>query len=326
MILVTGATGFLGHSLIPKLLDAGEAVRVLVRPTSDIAFLEAYDVEVAYTDDISNQEAALAAAQGCRAIVHAAGHFRFWGDYESFAGTNVEGTRALLEAARQVGVERFIHISTVAVIGEPIPGKMIDENYPCDPIDNYQRSKVEAERLVHQYCARFQLPAIILRPGAFYGPWGSYAANRLFFAEPLKGWRIKVNGGRHVTFPVFVPDVATAIVLALAKGRVGHTYNIADRSISHQEFYDMVSDAANISRWRLNVPSHFVILLARMWTWLSTYTHREPFYPINMAHYVFADWVVTSEKARRELGFVPTPIEEGIQATVDWYKNVELKR
>ncbi|MCB0015342.1 MAG: NAD-dependent epimerase/dehydratase family protein [Anaerolineales bacterium] len=326
MILVTGATGFLGHSLIPQLIATGEPVRVLVRPSSDIDFLQGYDIEVAYADDIADCEAALAAAQGCRAIIHAAGLFRFWGDYDSFAATNVAGTRALLEAARQVGADRFIYISTVAVIGEPRPGVVIDECYACEPQDPYQQSKLEAEKLVRHYGREYQLPAIILRPGAFYGPWGHYAFNRLFFAEPLRGWRIMVNKGRHITFPVYVPDVARAIVQALAQGRPGETYNISDTAITHREVYDLVSDAAGISRWRLNVPTGLVVLLARAWTWLSHYTRKEPFYPINMSHYVFADWVVNSDKARCDLGFVPTPIETGVQNTVDWYRQHEFRK
>ena len=326
MILVTGATGFLGHSLIPQLIATGEPIRVLVRPSSDIGFLQGFDVEIAYTDDIANVEAALVAAQGCRAIIHAAGLFRFWGDYDSFAATNVAGTRAMLAAAHQVGAERFIYVSTVVVIGEPHPGDVIDESYPCEPQDPYQRSKLEAERLVRHYFQEFGLPTIVLRPGAFYGPWGHYAFNRLFFAEPLRGWRIMVDKGRHITFPAYVPDVARVIVQTLTRGRPGETYNIAGDSISHRQVYDLVSDAAGISRWRLNVPTSFVILLARAWTWLSRYTHREPFYPINMSHYVFADWVVNSDKARCELGFVPTPIETGIQKTVDWYRQHEFRK
>ena len=77
-----------------------------------------------------------------------------------------------------------------------------------------------------------------------------------------------------------------------------------------------------ISRWRLNIPTSAVLLLARSWTGLSRFTRREPFYPINMAPYVFQDWQVSSEKARRELGFRPTPFVEGAQETLQWYREM----
>jgi len=80
-----------------------------------------------------------------------------------------------------------------------------------------------------------QLHAVILRPGAFYGPWGRYAFNRLFFEDPLRGLLIQVHHGQRITFPAFVPDVARAIVAALKQGKNGQTYNIAGDPLSHQE-------------------------------------------------------------------------------------------
>jgi nucleoside-diphosphate-sugar epimerase len=324
MVLVTGATGFLGHNLIPRLCRAGYQIRALVRPSSDVSFLLKNGVELAYAEDITDDVAVLRACQGCQAVVHAAGHFRFWGSLPTFWQTNVEGTAAVLAGAQAAGVERFVHISTVVVIGKTEKGQVIDETTPRQPLDPYQRTKMEGENLVQAYHQEQGLPTIILRPGAFYGPWGHYAFNRLFFEEPLKGWRIKVDKGHHITFPVFVSDVAQAIELALKNGRVGQTYNISGPSLSHQEVNTIVSDLAGISHWRLNVPTAAVVSLAKVWTILSRYTRREPFYPINMAPYVFQDWIVSSEKARKELSFSPTLFAEGVEQTLKWYWDNDL--
>lgn len=319
MILVTGATGFLGHNLIPRLRKKGHQVRALVRPSSDVGFLIRNDVELAYSEDITDAAAVNQACQGCRYVIHAAGHFRFWGSLPTFWQTNVEGTATVLAGALAAEVERFIHISTVVVVGKTEPGKIIDETHPCNPLDPYQRTKLEGENLVLAYHQEQGLPVILLRPGAFYGPWGHYAFNRLFFEEPLRGWRIKVDDGRHITFPVFAPDVAQAVELALENGRSGQIYNIAGESLTQKEVNSIVSDLAGISHWRLNIPTQAVVLLAEAWTKLSRYTRREPFYPINMAPYVFQDWSVSSEKARAELGFSPTPFAMGVEATLKWY-------
>lgn len=326
MILVTGATGFLGHNLIPRLRRAGHQVRAVVRPSSDVDFLVRNGVDLAYADDITDAAAVRRACQGCRAVIHAAGHFRFWGSLPTFWQTNVEGTAAVLAGAVEAGVERFVHISTVVVVGQTQPGQMIDETSPCNPLDPYQRTKLEGEKLVLAYHRERGLPVVILRPGAFYGPWGHYAFNRLFFEEPLKGWRIKVDGGRHVTFPVFAPDVACGIELALQNGRAGQIYNISGQSLSHKEVNAIVSDLAGISHWRLNIPTRAVVALAQIWTMISRYTRREPFYPINMAPYVFQDWIVSSEKARQELGFLPTPFAKGVETTLEWYWKNDLLR
>lgn len=319
MVLITGATGFLGHNLVPQLIAAGHKVRALVRPTSEYHFLQALGVELAFTEDITDGYAALQAIHGCRYVIHAAGLFRFWGDAHLFWQTNVGGTTAVLNAALSEKIEKFIYISSIAVVGRTPSQTRIDEKTICRPQEPYQLSKLEAETRVLAYHNE-GLPTIVLRPGAFYGPWGRYAFNRLFFEEPLKGWRIKVDHGRNITFPVFVPDVAQGIMLALQKGRAGEIYNICGRSLTHNETNAIVSDLAGIHRWRINMPTWVVLALARNWTRLSQVTRREPFYPINMAPYVFQNWHVCIEKAEQELGFIPTPFAEGARQTLKWYK------
>lgn len=319
MILLTGATGFLGRNLLPLLLEAGYRVRALVRPTSDTAFLQSLGVELAYADDIMDETAVIQACQGCDQIIHAAGLFRFWGDLDTFRHTNVEGTRAVLNGAINANVKRFIHISSIAVVGTtPVQG-VIDEKTPCKPQEPYQISKYEGEQLTLRYHKDHNLPVVVLRPGAFYGPWGRYAFNRLFFEEPLRGWRIKVDSGRHIIFPVFVADVAQGILLGLQNGRSGEIYNICGDSLDHNSVNRIVSNLANIRHWRLNIPKQAVLLLARAWTALSKITKQEPFYPINLAPYVFQDWHVSNQKAKVQLGFNPTPFEVGAKETLEWY-------
>ncbi len=323
MILITGATGFLGHHLVPHLVQLGHPIRAVVRPSSNVQFLQALNIDLAYVDDITDVAALEQACTGCDQIIHAAGLFRFWGEAKEFWQTNVEGTTAVLQAAlaatQQHPIQRFIYISTIAVVGKPPTSQPIDENTPCRPQEPYQLSKLEAERRVLDAHAQNGLPAIVLRPGAFYGPWGRYAFNRLFFEEPLRGWRIKVDNGRHITFPVFAPDVVQGVELALQNGRFGEIYNICGQSLDHNSVNKIVNELAGIGQWRLNFPTWMVLLLARSWTALSRLTRREPFYPINMAPYVFQDWHISTQKAAAELGFQPTPFADGARQTLEWY-------
>ena len=319
MILITGATGFLGHHLVPYLVGLGYSLRAVVRPSSDTRFLQKHGVELAYAEDITKVDAIAQACVGCAQVIHAAGLFRFWGEPDEFWQTNVEGTTAVLQAVKNLPIQRFIYISTIAVVGKPPTNRPIDETTRCNPLEPYQQSKLEAENRVLAAHAEDGLPAIVLRPGAFYGPWGRYAFNRLFFEEPLKGWRIKVDNGRHITFPVFVPDVVQGVELALRNGRFGEIYNICGESLEHNRVNAIVNRLAGISDWRVNFPTWMVLLLARTWTALSKFTGREPFYPINMAPYVFQDWHISYQKATAELGFQPTPFAEGARQTLEWY-------
>lgn len=321
MVFVTGATGFLGRHLVPALLAAGHRVRAFVRPQSSAGWLRTLPVEIA-SGDVTDRESVVRAVSGCRFVVHAAARFRFWGPPAQFQHTNVTGTSNVCTAAASSGVERFVYISTVAVAGVPRSGRVIDETYPCRPADAYQQSKLDAEAVVLEHVASDGLPAVILRPGAFYGPCSHYGFNRLFFDDPFRGLRIQVHGGQRLTFPVYVPDVAAAIIATLARGRPGETYNVSGESLSHRAVNAIVSRQAGIHPFRLNCPAVLLLGLARAWTAMARVTRREPFYPINLATYVFHDWNVSSRKAAAELGFRATPFEEGARATVAWYREI----
>ncbi|MCA9918292.1 MAG: NAD-dependent epimerase/dehydratase family protein, partial [Anaerolineales bacterium] len=135
MILITGATGFLGRHLVPHLVGLGYPLRAVVRPSSDTQFLQKLGVELAYAEDITDVDALTQACAGCDQIIHAAGLFRFWGQPEEFWQTNVGGTTAVLTAAKNHPITRFIHISTIAVVGKPPTNRPIDETTRCNPLE-----------------------------------------------------------------------------------------------------------------------------------------------------------------------------------------------
>ena len=255
---------------------------MLVRPTSDTSFLEKHGVELAITPDISSTTEVIEACQGCDAVIHAAGQFRFWGAYDEFYKTNVAGTKAVLEGCTNAGIKRMVHVSTIAIAGKFESGTLIDEAITPNPYEDYQKTKYEGEQLALSYGRENDIDVVVVRPGAFYGPWGRYAFNRLFFEEPLRGWRIRVAGGKHIQSPVFIPDVAQGVMLGLKNGRGGEIYNICGESMSHNECNNMVSDLAGIYRFRLPIHKYLVLALAWSWTKLSAVTKVEPFYPFNL--------------------------------------------
>jgi dihydroflavonol-4-reductase len=130
-----------------------------------------------------------------------------------------------------------------------------------------------------------------------------------------------VHWGRRLTFPVFVPDVARVIVAALKSGRPGEVYTFAGDSLTHRQVNEVVSRLAGIPAWRLNVPTGPMLALAGWLNRRAERTGREPYYPLNLAGYVFHDWQVSSAKTRAEFGFVPTPFEKGARQTLDWYRS-----
>jgi dihydroflavonol-4-reductase len=318
-VFVTGGTGFLGRSLLPLLVQRGFHVRTLTRQPECYPWLRDLGVEIVQ-GDVSDETVIRRGMAGCRYVVHAAGRFSFWGKRDQFERTNVLGSANVMNAALAHGVEKFIHISTIVVVGKPL--RVVDETHPTCPEDPYQRSKLAAEELALKHHTEHGLPVVVLRPGAFYGPHGRYAFNRLFIEDPLHGIRIAVNGGSYVTFPVYIGDVAESILLALAHGTPGEVYNICGETLTQREANRIVSEEAGISPFRLNVPGWSMVALATLWTALSEYTNVEPYYPLNLRSYVFNNWHVSSEKARRDLHFAPISFREGVRRTLDWYREI----
>jgi dihydroflavonol-4-reductase len=321
MIFLTGGTGFLGRHLVPVLCRAGHSMRILTRHPAQNEWLKRYPKVEIIPGDLLDAQTIERAVEGCQYVIHAGGIFRFWvwGDETIFYETNARGTEHVLKAAARAQVERVIHISTAAVIGQPDTDRIVDETHPPRPADAYQRSKLQAEQVALKYFTDHQLPVIVLRPGAYYGPLGEYAFNRLFFKDPMRGIIMQVNGGRHIIFPAYIADVAQGVLMALDRGRVGEIYNICGDWITHREAFDTVCDEARLPWPRLPIPGWLGITTARVLEAISGITRREPFWPLNLRSYVYNDWRVSSAKARQELGFEPTNFRDGARQTIAWY-------
>lgn len=317
-LFVTGGTGFLGQALLPALAAAGYAVHALVRPGS-LARLPQSAGLTPQPGDLLHPVTYASALQGCAAVVHAAGLFRFWGPAHAFDRLNRVGTQRLAEAAVRAGVRRFVFVSTLAVIGRPLAQGVVTEATPPRPREPYQHSKYAAERALRRIAARSGMEVVILRPGGFYGPGGTYGLNRLLVLDPLRGVRLQVGlGRRHIFPPVYVPDVVQGILAALERGRAGEVYHLHDDPPTLREVNWLVGRLAGIGAWRLPAPRLGLLALAAVLEAWARLNHREPFYPLNLRHYVFPDWRASNAKARRELGFHPTPLAEGLRAAVAW--------
>jgi nucleoside-diphosphate-sugar epimerase len=136
----------------------------------------------------------------------------------------------------------------------------------------------------------------------------------------MRGIIMQVDGGRHIIFPAYIADVVQGIMKALDRGRVGEVYNICGDWISHKDAFDIVCEEGNI-RWpRLPIPGWLGIATAYVLEGIALITQREPFWPVNLRSYVYNNWRASSDKARRELGFVPTDFREGARRTIAWYR------
>lgn len=320
--LVTGAAGFVGSHVARQLVDAGQSVRVLIRQNSNSRPLEGLSAE-RVEGDLRDRTSLERALKGVRQVFHLAADYRLWARnpaeiYES----NVEGTRRLFEIAAREGIERIVYTSTVATIAVPghhdaWPNE--DSRATLDQmIGHYKRSKFLAEQEAMKAAAA-GVPVVIVNPTTPVGPgdWKPTPTGRII-VDFLNGkMPAYVDTGLNV---VPVEDVAAGHLLAAAKGRVGERYILGGRNLTLKEILDALSAIAGLRSPRLKLPHAIALAAGYADQCLSRLTGREPQIPIEGVKMSRHRMFVASDKAEKELGYLPGCVEEALERAVRWYE------
>ena len=248
-VFVTGATGFIGSAVTRALLAAGIEVRALVRPGADRLALNGLPVETV-SGDLCDAGSLRAALTGCQQLYHVAAHYALWArDPFVFYKVNVDGTKALMKAAQEIGIERIVYTSTIGTIGLPEDGGVGTEETPIalsQMTGAYKRSKFAAEQAVLKM-ARAGLPVVIVNPSAPVGicdvkptPTGQ------IIVDFMKGrMAAYIETGLNV---VDVEDVAAGHMQAMKQGRVGERYILGGRNLMLQELFGILSPLTKVLR------------------------------------------------------------------------------
>jgi dihydroflavonol-4-reductase len=315
--LVTGATGFIGWHVARRLLTRGHTVRALVRPTSRVRELE---VEVV-SGDLRDPESLERAVTGCGLVFHVAADYRLWAkDPGELYRSNVEGTRNLLTAARQAGVERVVYTSTVGCIGFPKdrPGSEDVEVRLEQMTGAYKRSKFQAEQVAIEF-ASMGFPVVIVNPTAPMGdhdfkptPTGRIVVDYLKGAMPAF-----VDTGLNL---VDVEDTAEGHLLAAERGQSGQRYILGCENLTLQQILARLAKISNgkVPRWR--IPYAVAYAAGLISTAGANLTGREPRAPLDAVKMSKVKMFVSSDKAKRELGFRPGPVDDALIRAVDWFR------
>jgi dihydroflavonol-4-reductase len=321
-VLVTGATGFIGSAVVRALLKTGVQVRVLVRPQSNLSNIDGCAVEVINGDLLDSSSLHLA-LKGCQQLYHVGAHYALWAkDPSVFYTVNVEGTKRLLETAREVGVERIVYTSTIGAIGLPEGGGLGTEETPmslAQMAGDYKRSKYLAEQEVKKF-AEAGLPVVIVNPSAPVGEFDiKPTPTGQIIVDFMKGrMPAYVETGMNL---IDVDDVAVGHVRAMERGRLGHRYILGHRNLMLREFFEMLSHITGIKAPSVKLPRAVVLPLAYMNTWLADFiTHQPPRIPlegVRMAKYLMH---YDCSKAIQELELPQTPIEVALEKAVKWFR------
>jgi nucleoside-diphosphate-sugar epimerase len=314
-VLVTGATGKVGHAMASALLERGDHVRALVRDPKRAASVLPADIEPV-RGDVIEPETVAHAVDGCELVFNAMGLPEQWvRDRGIFDRVNAAGSGQLAAAAKRAGVRRFIHTSTHDVFHAGT-GERFDETMLADHPKGtaYERSKQRAEELV--LAQRDGMEVLILNPCAVYGPGPSASVSfdkELF--EPLIRKRLPAlpPGGSGLAFS---PGVADGHLRAAEKGVDGERYILADTYADFRELAETVVRVAGRGRIPPRMPVPVARAAAALSEGISKVTRRGPLIARGQLHYFLWQARPDSSKAQRELGWRPTRLEEGIHQTL----------
>ena len=327
--LVTGATGFVGGNLARALTERDEDVRVLVRPASnDLAIRDLNVTQV--TGDVLCAESLRKAVGGCETVYHCAASYSFWSrQRDAIYQTNVQGTRNVLDAARESGARRVVFTSSVSTIGLPQhgggnpDGPLGAEEMPPDPshlIGHYKQSKFQAEQLALA-ANDDDLHVIVVNPCAPVGAWDvkPTPTGRI----PLDFARGRIPGylatGMNL---VDVADVSQGHILAMERGEPGERYILGNRNLTLLEVFGMLAEITGRRTPRLRFPYWLVIGAAYCDQWLeSDLMRREPSIPVEGIKITRHPMYVSSAKAIEQLGLPQNSVEAALEKAIRWFSD-----
>jgi dihydroflavonol-4-reductase len=320
---LTGATGFLGSHVARVLAEQGADLRLLVRSTSNLKNLEGVKAETA-TGDLRDAASLQKAISGCDTVFHVAADYRLWlRDPQEMYRSNVNGTRAILEAAQQNGVSRVVYTSSVATMGFTANGHPADEDSPVslsDMIGHYKRSKFMAEQLALE-AGRSGLHVVTVNPTT---PVGEHDI------KPTPTGRIVVDFLKR-KFPAYVETGLNLVdatvcahghIAALERGKSGERYILGGENLTLKQILDKLGKITGLPSPKIKLPYAFAFAAGVVDEAITGgLLHREPRATVDTVRMGKKKMFASSDKAERELGWKIVPVEPALRRAVDWFRD-----
>ena len=320
-VLLTGGSGFVGSAVSRALIARGFSLRVLVRTTTARTNLADIPCEIA-EGDVKDRPSMIRALNGVRYLFHVAADYRLWArNPEEIVRNNAEGTRVVMAAAQQCGIEKIVYTSSVAVL-KPIMNGLADENSRLEEhhaVGAYKRSKIAAHRIVEEMIGRQNLPAVIVSPSTPIGP-------RDIKPTPTGRIIIEAARGRMPAFVdtglnlVHVDDVAEGHLLALERGEIGQNYILGGQNAALKDMLAGIAHFAHRRPPRLELPRAPIFPLAYAAEFFGRLSGKEPFLTVDGLKMAKHRMFFSSAKAERDLGYRARPYAQAIEDAISWFR------
>ncbi len=323
---VTGATGFVGSHVAQALEVAGAELRLLARSTSPTKLISTLKNAEIVTGDLRDASTYKQALRGCEAVFHVAADYRLWtrnaADAMEMYRSNVEGTRGLIDAARQAGVKRIVYCSSVATMGFRSDGSVVDEETPVtleEMIGHYKRSKFVAEQVALEAGKKGD-DVVIVNPSAPVGEQDvkPTPTGRIIVDFLKKKFPAYVDTGLNV---VDVREVARGHVLAYERGKPGERYILGGENLTLKQILDKLSATTGIPAPKVKLPYVFALAAGVFDTvFTGQLRGKEPRVTIDAVRMGRKKMWVRSSKAERELGYKVVPVEDALRRACEWFQ------
>ena len=329
-VLVTGAAGFTGHHMVMAAAKAGFQVRATdVSSRYYGAMFEARGVEFV-ASDLTRRDGLGALLDGVEAIFHVAGIHDYSTPRDVMFAINVGAVDNLCAACVEGGVERFVHLSSAGVYGYGWHDRApVREDAPklTPPLNAYNESKWEGEKVVQRYGAERGLQVTAIRPAAIYGPrseYGIYNAIKHVYEDRNKQRLTLVGSGNNVEAFVHVEDVCRAMIWAFDNDvTIGEAYNVADDSrLTTAEFFQLVSrELFGREKAFRRIPVRLLVPVAVAAQFIAKRLGTKPMLEKDTLYYMSCDRVWDNTKIKQAGFRLEHPsVERGMREILDWYK------
>jgi farnesol dehydrogenase len=319
--LITGATGYIGTQLAKQLAGEGHAVHALYRSEAKTTDLKFEGIQL-FKGDLSDRQSLDTAAHGCDGVFHVAAFAKPWAkDPQTFYRLNLEGALNVFKAARYAGVSKVVFTSTAGVIS-PSNGTPSDEQTLREiaQFTHYELSKAQAEEAAVKLCDE-GMNIVTVNPSRVYGPGllsDSNGVTRMVKLYLEGKFRLMPGNGSSIGNYVFIDDVVSGHMLAMKHGKPGERYILGGDNVSFTELFNLLADLTGKDARLYKIPIPVMKLAAKVMEIRANLTGSPPILTPPWVKKYLYNWELSTEKAERELGYQPTPIEEGLGKTIDW--------
>lgn len=316
---ITGGTGFIGANLVRLLLDQGYEVRALVRSQSRLDNLKGLDIELVEGD--LNDANLSEKIRGTNVLFHVAAHYSLYQrDRHQLYQSNVLGTRSVLKAAQQAGIERTIYTSSVAAIGVGNPSEIVNETHqsPVEKlVGHYKKSKYWAEQEAKKAVQKGQ-DIVIVNPSTPIGPWDikPTPTGEIILRFLRRKMPAYVDTGLNL---IDVRDVSWGHLLALEKGKSGERYILGHQNLSLKALLDQLSSLTGLSAPQRTIPLWLPLTMAWIDESLLTPLGKTPSLPLDGVRMSKSPMYYDGSKAVKELGLPQSPIKKALQDAITWF-------